>query len=78
MADGVRKTYKHRYAQNIVRGLELIGGIEDLATAEADVKAYTKKLEEEKQLCPVLANDNGYQTQSVNASGRFAPMSAMK
>ena len=59
MADGVRKTYKHRYAQNIVRGLELIGGIEDLATAEADVKAYTKKLEEE--LCPVLANDNGYQ-----------------
>ena len=39
MADGVRKTYKHRYAQNIVRGLELIGGIEDLATAEADVKA---------------------------------------
>lgn len=61
MADGVRKTYKHRYAQNIVRGLELIGGIEDLATAEADVKAYTKKLEEEKQICPVLANDNGYQ-----------------
>lgn len=61
MADGVRKTYKHRYAQNIVRGLELIGGIEDLATAEADVKAYTKKLEEEMQLCPVLANDNGYQ-----------------
>ena len=61
MADGVRKTYKHRYAQNIVRGLELIGGIEDLATAEADVKAYTKKLEEEKQLCPVLTNDNGYQ-----------------
>ena len=37
MADGVRKTYKHRYAQNIVRGLELIGGIEDLASAEADV-----------------------------------------
>lgn len=61
MADGVRKTYKHRYAQNIVRGLELIGGIDDLATAEADVKAYTKKLEEEKQLSPVLANDNGYQ-----------------
>ena len=61
MADGVRKTYKHRYAQNIVRGLELIGGIDDLATAEADVKAYTKKLEEEKKLCPVLANDNGYQ-----------------
>lgn len=61
MADGIRKTYKHRYAQNIVRGLELIGGVEDLATAEADVKAYTKKLEEEKQLSPVLANDNGYQ-----------------
>ena len=61
MADGVRKTYKHRYAQNIVRGLELIGGIDDLATAEADVKAYTKKLEEEKQLCPVLANYNAYQ-----------------
>lgn len=61
MADGVRKTYKHRYAQNIVRGLELIGGIEDLATAEADVKAYTKKLEEERQLAPVLANDNDYQ-----------------
>ena len=61
MAEGVNKTYKRRYIQNIVRGLELIGGIEDLETAEGKVKEYTKQLQDEKQLVPTLANDNGYQ-----------------
>ena len=61
MAEGVKKTYKRRYTQNIVRGLELIGGIEDLETAEGKVKEYTKQLQDEKQLVPTLANNNGYQ-----------------
>ena len=78
MADGVRKTYKHRYAQNIVRGLELIGGIDDLATAEADVKAYTKKPKKKSSFVLFSLTITAIRTQSVNASGRFAPISAMK
>lgn len=60
MAPGVKKTYKHRYAQNIAKGLELLAGAEDYPATEAAVKAYTKKLEAEQGITPILANDNGY------------------
>ncbi len=60
MAGGVKKTYIHRYAQNIVRGLALIAGIDDTDKLEADVKTYMAKLKEE-ELTPILSNDNGYQ-----------------
>ena len=59
MAGGVRKTYKHRYAQNIVRAIELIGGVDDVVSVEAKVKEYMKKLEEQ-EIVPVIANDNGF------------------
>ena len=60
MAGGVKKTYKHRYAQNIIRALELIGGV-DYDKAECFVKQYMKKLEDEQNIAPVLANDNDFQ-----------------
>ncbi|MCH5325104.1 MAG: anaerobic ribonucleoside triphosphate reductase [Eubacterium sp.] len=60
MAGGVKKTYKHRYTQNIARGIELLAGIEEIGTVEPKVKAYMKKLEEEQQLSPIIANDNGF------------------
>lgn len=57
MAPGVRKTYKHRYRQNVAKALELLAGIEN---TEDKIKEYMKKLENEKQLYPVLADDNNY------------------
>ncbi len=60
MAGGVKKTYKHRYTQNIIRAIELIGGVDDAITVEPKVKAYMKKLEDEQQLTPIIANDNGF------------------
>ncbi len=57
MAPGVRKTYKHRYRQNVAKALEFLAGIEN---TEDKIKEYMKKLENEKQLYPVLADDNNY------------------
>ncbi len=60
MADGVKKTYDHRYAQNIIKGLTLIADVQDTDSLENDVKSYMKKLSDENSIQPVLSNDNGY------------------
>ena len=58
MADGVKKTYKNRYVQNIARSLELLCGEENAAEK---AKQIAEEVEKETGLKPVLANDNGYQ-----------------
>lgn len=58
MADGIKKTYKSRYSQNVARALDLIGGVEN----EFDIaNSIQKEIKEKYNLIPVLANDNGYQ-----------------
>lgn len=61
MSDGVRKTYNHRYAQNIVRSIELLTGDLEAAEIEPKVKAYVAEIKEKTGLEPILANNNGYQ-----------------
>ncbi|MBQ8011604.1 MAG: anaerobic ribonucleoside triphosphate reductase, partial [Oscillospiraceae bacterium] len=56
MADGVRKTYKSRYRQNLSRALELLG---DLENADALADSLMQAMDEQG-LVPVLANDNGF------------------
>ena len=56
MAEGIKKTYDHRYTQNIARALSLVCGAED-GTAEN----IRKEIYEKYGLKPVLANNNGYQ-----------------
>lgn len=58
MAGGVKKTYRKRYLQNVVRALELLTEIEE---PETFVKHYATAVQKETGLIPCLANDNGYQ-----------------
>ena len=57
MAQGVKKTFRHRYRDNIGRGLALLGGVKD---SQNGAKKLAEMLDEQG-LEPTLANDNGYQ-----------------
>lgn len=57
MADGVKKTYRSRYVQNVARALSLIGGVEN-GSEVAD--RISGEIAEKYNLKPVLAADNGY------------------
>ncbi len=57
MADGVRMTFKKNYRDNLIRGLELLDGIDD---AEASVKAMLKAIQDEKGLVPTLVPNEEY------------------
>jgi ribonucleoside-triphosphate reductase len=59
MSDGVRKTYAHRYSENIARGLQLICGLEPDEAKEKS-KSIANKVKEEENIIPCLANDNDY------------------
>ena len=56
MAEGVRKTFIHRYRDNVIRSLELLDGVED---AENYVKNYLHELED-KGLKPTLSMTDEY------------------
>ena len=51
MADGVRMTFKQNYRDNLIRGLELLDGVEDAETA---VKKMMDEIRNEKDLVPTL------------------------
>ncbi|WP_294450694.1 anaerobic ribonucleoside triphosphate reductase [uncultured Ruminococcus sp.] len=57
MAEGVKKTFRHRYRDNIGRGLALLGDVSD---AQSIAKKITEMLDEQG-LQVTLANDNDYQ-----------------
>lgn len=57
MAEGVRKTYSHRYVQNIARALDLIANIDN---ADEIAKNIFNEIKEKYNIIPNLANDSGY------------------
>ncbi len=57
MAEGVRKTYSHRYVQNIARALDLIANIDN---ADETAKNIFNEIKEKYNIIPNLANDSGY------------------
>ncbi|MCI7473953.1 MAG: anaerobic ribonucleoside triphosphate reductase [Clostridiales bacterium] len=57
MADGVRKTFKRLYRQNLARALMLL---EDESDPEQELKAVMADLEKETGLCPILAGSEEY------------------
>ncbi|MDR1674486.1 MAG: anaerobic ribonucleoside triphosphate reductase, partial [Oscillospiraceae bacterium] len=57
MADGVRKTYRRRYKQNLARCLCLLANKADY---DALAESVMSGIEKETGLKPVLAGDNGY------------------
>ncbi len=60
MSEGIKKTYDHRYTQNIARALSLMCNAPD-GTAEN----IRKEIYEKYGLKPVLANNNGYQEKEL-------------
>ena len=57
MADGVRKTFKRLYRQNLARALMLL---EDESDPEQKLKVIMADLEKETGLCPILAGSEEY------------------
>ncbi len=57
MADGVRKTFKRLYRQNLARALMLL---EDESDPEQELKVIMADLERETGLCPILAGSEEY------------------
>ncbi|MDO5124908.1 MAG: anaerobic ribonucleoside triphosphate reductase [Ruminococcus sp.] len=75
MADGVKKTFRHRYRDNIHRGLALLGNVTD----SLDIaKKIAENIEKEKGLVPTLANDNGYQEAEAEMLLAFANAETVK
>ncbi len=58
MADGVKKTYASRYMQNIGRGLQLLGGLDNGGDIAKEIRS---SIMENDGLRPVLSGDNGYE-----------------
>jgi ribonucleoside-triphosphate reductase len=59
MAEGVRKTFKSKYVQNIARALGLIDGVEDS-------DKIAKEIQEKIGIFPCIDNNNGYQDLEKN------------
>lgn len=57
MAKGVAKTYKRKYRDNLIKGLEYFSKEKDPA---AKARALMAEVEEETGLAPVYGRDNGY------------------
>ena len=75
MADGVKKTFKHRYRDNIHRALALLANVTD----SMDIaKKIAENIEKEKGLVPTLANDNGYQEAEAEMLLAFANAETVK
>ena len=57
MAEGVKKTFKHRYRDNIHRALALIADVPD---SQEIAKQIMEKIQKEKGVGVTLSYDNGY------------------
>ncbi|MDL2300394.1 anaerobic ribonucleoside triphosphate reductase, partial [Clostridiaceae bacterium OttesenSCG-928-D20] len=62
MADGVRKTFKRLYRQNLAKALMLLYGHEDL---ESEIREIIQSIEKESGLCPRLEGFEKYQEKEL-------------
>ncbi len=75
MADGVKKTFKHRYRDNIHRALSFIADVSD----SYDIaRKICDKIEKDNGIAPNLANDNGYQEIEAEMLKAFVDDEAVK
>ncbi|WP_124101083.1 anaerobic ribonucleoside triphosphate reductase [Ruminococcus sp. Marseille-P6503] len=75
MAEGVKKTFRHRYRDNIHRALSLMAGVTDSYEIS---KKLAEKLCSEKGLVPALSNDNGYQEAEAELLSAFTDAATVK
>ncbi|MCR5141284.1 MAG: anaerobic ribonucleoside triphosphate reductase [Ruminococcus sp.] len=75
MAEGVRKTFSHRYRDNVHRALALLANLSD---SREIVKKISDKIKAEKNIEPTLANDNGYMEAEAEYLSAFADEATVK
>ena len=69
MAEGVKKTFRHRYRDNIHRALNLLCDVPD---SQVIAKQIMEKIQKEKGLEVTLAYDNGYKEAEAEILLSFA------
>lgn len=68
LADGVRKTFKTKYTQNLVKILEFTT---DAENANETVTAVHNDLQKRLNLVPVIANDNGFMEEEAALLNKY-------
>ena len=74
MAEGVKKTFRHRYRDNIRRGLELLADVPD----NPDIAQKCADFLSKRGLVPTLANDNGYMEEEAQLLSSYADAKVVK
>lgn len=74
MAEGVKKTFMHRYRDNIIRSLTLLDGIEN---ADEFVRGYLSELKERK-IEPTLDMDDDYRSAEAEYLKKYCDESKIK
>ncbi len=74
MAEGVKKTFRHRYRDNIRRGLELLADVPD----NPDIAQKCADFLSKRGLVPILANDNGYMEEEAQLLSSYADAKVVK
>ena len=76
MADGVRKTFRRLYCQNLAKSIMLSCDLDDL---EDEIKQMERELEAETGLCPKLEDIDAYQAAELpRLIARFSDEALMK
>ncbi len=75
MAVGVRKTFAHRYRDNVHRSLALLANLSD---SQDIVKKIADKIKADKGIEPTLANNNGYMEAEAEYLSAFADEATVK
>ncbi len=75
MAIGVRKTFAHRYRDNVHRSLALLANLSD---SQDIVKKIADKIKADKGIEPTLANNNGYMEAEAEYLSAFADEATVK
>ena len=74
MAEGVKKTFRHRYRDNIRRGLALLADVPD----DPDIAQKCADFLSKRGLVPTLANDNGYMEEEAQLLSSYADAKVIK
>lgn len=74
MAEGVKKTFRHRYRDNIRRGLALLADVPE----NPDIAKRCADFLEKRGFVPTLSNDNGYQEEEASLLSSYADAKVVK
>ncbi len=74
MAEGVKKTFRHRYRDNIRRGLTLLADVPE----NPDLAKRCAEFLDKRGLTPTLSNDNGYQEEEAQLLSAYADAKVIK